>query len=239
MKIPIRILYSFLAMIIVFNSALASVTRNSIDDNFNIKAGISINKIYFKTGLIPTNLEREDHTESSGIGFNTSVGYKWNDWELMISSDVLFGTLKDITFTVDSNEVSGDGNFRFFTLSPLLRYYTPYTIGHRWNLFYSAGPTWSLHTFTLNNTSRGTNFSSGKRISFENRGGSINIGFEEIVPYKDTHPTYFEIGYSYMRSHQIFIVDASDFKDAKTLQKGNSEEFHGHYFILRFGITLF
>ena len=114
MKIIICILHFFLAINILFNSAIASETRNSIDDNFNIKTGISFNKIYFKTGLIPTNTEREDHTESSGAGFNTSVGYKWSDWELMISSDVLFGTLKDITFNVNSNEDSGDGDFRIF-----------------------------------------------------------------------------------------------------------------------------
>lgn len=239
MKILISLLYFLLSMGIVFNSAIASVAEHATENNFNIKAGISIGRVYLKSSLIPTNTKREDKTESTGFGFNTSIGYKWNNWELMVGSDVLFGTLKDMTFTVNSKEVTGDGHFRFFTLSPLLRYYTPYTIYNRWNLFVDAGPTWSLHTFIFSNPASDTDFSNKKRISFENRGGSINIGFEEIVPYKETHPTYFEIGYSYMRSHRIFIADASDFKDVKTLQKGNSKDFYGHYFILRFGITLF
>ncbi|MBC7540893.1 MAG: hypothetical protein H7281_18880 [Bacteriovorax sp.] len=228
-----------LTMLIALSSVRAESNKHSVEDNFNIKAGISINKIYFKTSFIPINEKREDQTESSGIGFNTSVGYKWNNWELMVGSDVLFGTLKDMTFEVNSNDITGNGHYRIFALSPLVRYYTPYIIYNRWNLFVDAGPTWSLHTFTLNNDLSGANFSSKKRISFENRGGSINIGFEEVVPFKETHPTFFEIGYSYMRSHKIFIVDASDFKDVITLQKDNSTDFRGHYFIFRFGITLF
>lgn len=220
-------------------SSISLAANNTIEDNFNVKAGLSVNRIYLTTGLIPTDAKKEDHTESTGFGFNTSVGYKWNDWEFMVGSDVFAGNLNDLTFKVDSTEIRGSGHFRVFSLSPLLRYYTPYSLWNRWNLFVSAGPTWSLHTFVISNTLNGSSFSSKKRISFENRGASLNIGVEEIVPYKETHPTFFEIGYSYMRSRQIFIVDASNFTDVKTLQQGASKDFYGHYIIARFGITLF
>lgn len=209
---------------------------NAIENNFNIKAGVNLDRSYLSTSFIPA---KEDHSESTAVGFSTSAGYRWSKWELMVGSDVFFGNLKDLAFKVDSNEIIGTGHFRVFTLSPLLRYYTPFTVWNRWNFFMSAGPSWSLHTFVISNTLNGSTFSSKKRISYENRGGTINFGIEEIVPYKDTHPTFFEIGYSYMRSRRIFIVDASDFTDVKTLEQGISNDFYAHYLIIRFGITLF
>lgn len=214
-------------------------TGSPIDDNFNMKAGFSISRLYQTSELIPSHKKNESHSENSGFGFNTSVGYKWSNWELMVASDALFGKLNDMTFKVENSEVRGDGSFRVFTLSPLVRYYTPYSLWNRWSIYTSAGPTWSLHTFIITNNLNNSDFDHKKRISFENRGGSLNVGIEEIVPYKETHPAFFEIGYSYMKSHQIFIVDASDFKDVKTLKKNSSKDFSGHYFILRFGITLF
>jgi hypothetical protein len=121
----------------------------------------------------------------------------------------------------------------------MVRYYTPYILANRWNFFTEAGPTWSLHTFIISNNLNDSNFNNKKRISFENHGGSLNIGLEEIVPHKEMHPSFIEFGYSYMKSLQIFVVDASDFTDVKTLSKGNSSELYGHHFVLRLGITLF
>lgn len=218
---------------------LATSAEASMDNNFNIKGGLTYSRVYLKSVLIPTSPKKEDENENNGYGFNTSAGYRWNNWEALFASDVLFGKLNDLTFKVDSSEIRGDGSFRIFSLSPMVRYNTPYSIYNRWNFFIAAGPTWSLHTFIITNNLNNTNFSSKQRINFENRGGSVSIGVEEIVPFKEMHPTFIEIGYSYMRSKQIFIVDASDFKDVKTLSQGHSNDFHGHYFVAKFGITLF
>ncbi len=225
--------------ILTFLSLESFAVNTRFEDNFNIKAGLNLNRVYLNTTLIPNENKNEDHSESTAVGFSTSVGYKWTNWEFMFGSDVFFGNLKDLSFKINSNEVIGTGHYRVFSLSPILRYYTPYSISNRWNVFVSAGPSLSLHTFVISSTSNGSTFSNKKRISYENRGGTINIGVEEIVPYKETHPTFFEIGYSYMRSRQLSIVDASDFKDVKTLEQGISNDFYAHYLILRFGITLF
>lgn len=230
-----KLLYFFTLILLLLKTSFGQET---VENNFNIKTGISINKMSFQTSFIPSNPEGEKHSESTGFGFNTSVGFKWNTWEAMVTSDVLYGSLKDITFFVNSKEISGNGHLRIFTLSPLLRYYTPYSLYNRWNFYTSAGPVWSLFTFIFKSTTEG-NFSNDKRLSFENRGAILNFGVEEIVPYKEAHPSFFEIGYSYIQSHRIFVVDASDFKDVKTLQRDNSKDFKGHYFIFRFGITLF
>lgn len=209
------------------------------DNNFNIKAGLAYSRVHLNSTLIPSNLVKEDSNENNGFGFNTSAGYRWNNWEALFASDVLFGKLNDLTFKVDSSQIRGDGSFRIFSVSPVVRYYTPYTLYNRWIFYVGAGPTWSLHTFIITNNLNEVNFSDKKRINFENRGGSLSVGLEEIVPFKEMHPTFIELGYSYMRSKQIFIVDATDFKDVKTLSKGNSSDFYGHYFVARFGITLF
>lgn len=209
------------------------------NNNFNVKTGISLSRIHLSSGLIPNHDKDEDSTENFGYGINTSVGYKWKDWEVLIASDLLFGKLNDLTFQVDSSQIRGDGHFRIFSIAPMVRFYTPYMIIKRWNFFIEAGPTWSLHTFIISNNLNGSNFNDKKRISFENHGGSINIGLEETVSFKEMHPTFIELGYSYMKSEQIFIVDASDFTDVKTLSKGNSSDLYGHSFVVRFGITLF
>lgn len=217
--------------------------KSSVEDSFSLKGGLSYASMVQKSTLLSQfddeDGERESHSDNEGFGLNTSVGYKWTNWEMLVASDILFGKLEDMTFQVLNQEVRGDGSFRVFSLSPMIRYYTPYTAWNRWSFYTSAGPTWSLHTFIIKNQMNGTDFDHKKRLSFENRGGSINVGIEEIVPYKETHPAFFEVGYSYMRSHRIFIVDASNFKDAITLKRHASRDFSGHYFIFRFGITLF
>lgn len=230
----------FLVFIFSLSQSYAESLNSSIDDNFNLKAGLSISHLHQQSALIPSHTKNESHSENSGFGFNTSAGHKWTNWEVLVSSDVLFGKLHDMTIKFDNDQVTGDGSFRVFTLSPLVRYYTSKSLWNRWNIYASAGPTWSLHTFIItNNLSNNGQIDRNKRINFQNHGASLNIGFEEIVPYKETHPAFFEIGYSYMRSEQIFIVDASDFKDVKTLKKDSSKDFSGHYIIFRFGITLF
>lgn len=234
MKVKVLLFFIYLLFV---PGAFAS--ELSVENSFNIKTGLAFSRIYFNSDIIRQNKKDEESSESTGFGFNTSAGYRWSEIELMVGSDALFGKLNDMTFQVNSGPVRGDGSFRIFSVSPMFRYYTPYSYANRWNLFMGAGPSWSLHTFIISTNLNGSDFNSKKRINFENRGGSINIGVEEVMPLKSLHPSFIELGYSYMRSHQVFIVDASDFKDAKTLSKGNSKDFYGHYFSLRFGITLF
>lgn len=250
MKSPIRFilipLFQILFMLTLQAQEQEAVQhgyKTAFENNFSLKGGLSYASMVQKSSLLAQfdddDGERESHSDNEGFGLNTSAGYKWSNWEVLVASDILFGKLEDMTFQVLNQEVRGDGSFRVFSLSPMIRYYTPYTAWNRWTFYTSAGPTWSLHTFIIKNQLNGTDFDHKKRLSFENRGGSLNIGIEEIVPYKETHPAFFEVGYSYMRSHRIFIVDASNFKDAITLKKHASRDFSGHYFIFRLGITLF
>lgn len=234
MNISKKLFFIFLLHTLLLANAMSQ--EESFENNFNIKAGLSASRVFFNSSLISAE---EDSSDTTGFGIGTSAGYKWNNWELLVASDILFGKLEDLTFQVDASKVRGDGSFRIFSLSPMIRYFTFYALYNRWNFYVAAGPTWSLHTFIITNDLGESNFSSKKRISFENRGGSLNVGLEEVVPFKETHPAFFEIGYSYMRSKRIFVVDASDFKDVKTLSKGESKGFYGHYFVARLGITLF
>lgn len=231
-------------MFITISAALAA--ENTVENNFNLKGGLSYSRIFFRSNFLPESPENgeddendDDASESNGFGLNSSFGYRWTTWELLIGSDLLFGKLEDLTFRVANNSIRGDGSFRIFSANPMIRYYTPYALINRWNFYVSAGPTWSLHTFIIENNLNGSNFSNSKRISFQNRGGTLNVGFEEVMPFKSMHPAFIEVGYSYMRSKQIFIVDAADFKDVITLSKGASKDFYGHYFSVRLGITLF
>lgn len=240
-----KYLLSILFLFFTLSSAFA--TENSVENNFNLKGGLSYSRVFFRSNYLPRmpsvndddDEDDDDSSENHGFGVYSSFGYKWINWELLVGSDILFGKLEDLTFAANNQTIRGDGSFRIFSLSPMIRYYTPYTLINRWNLYVSAGPTWSLHTFIIDNDLNNSNFSNSKRISFQNRGGTLNVGFEEVVPFKSMHPAFIEVGYSYMRSKQIFIVDAADFKDVITLSKSASKDFYGHYFSVRLGITLF
>lgn len=223
---------------------MAQGLEETPENNFKIDAGLNVSRVVFKTDLVSQSKKSERHAKSTGFGLSTYAGYRFNAIELSVGSDALFGGLHNMTFQVPSGPVSGNGSFRIFSITPLLRYYTPYFIkffraSSAWNVYMSAGPTWSLHTFIISKNSAGSDFSESKRINFENRGGSLNLGLMEVLPYKNQHPAFIELGYSYMRSDHIYIVDASDFKDVKTLSRDASKDFYGHYFTLRFGITLF
>jgi hypothetical protein len=76
-------------------------------------------------------------------------------------------------------------------------------------------------------------------VSFENYGGSLFIGFEEIKPFKEMHPIFFEVGYSYMHSYKVSILDASNSANVITLSEGDSNDFSGQYIIVRAGMALF
>ncbi len=226
-------------MILTLISFSIAEAAELTDHNFNLKTGLSFNRSSLKTSLLPDSPKKEDETSNSGIGFYTSFGHKWSKWEILASSDVVFGNLSDLSFAIDSYQIRGSGHYRIFSLSPMIKYFTNYVYKNRWNLYSSFGPTLSLHTFIVNRTDKNSTFNSSKRISFENKGLSLNVGFEEVVAYKSIHSTFFEIGYSYMRSNQVFIVDASDFKDVKTLSNSASKDFSGRYVFLRLGFTLF
>ncbi|MBY0413408.1 MAG: hypothetical protein K2Q18_04555, partial [Bdellovibrionales bacterium] len=101
------------------------------------------------------------------------------------------------------------------------------------------GPAWSLQTYVFNHPQTTGNFNDKRRVSFENYGGGIFIGLEQILPFKDKHPYFLEIGFSYMHSYKVSILDSSNSAEVITLNEGDSNDFSAQYIIVRAGMTLF
>jgi hypothetical protein len=213
-------------------------------NNFTLRAGLSFNLTEIRTDRLIDNHEAskgdtEDETRTSAYGFVTSIGYRFKDWELACASDAIFGTFKDVTFIDGSNSIRGGGSIRLVSIGPQVKYYTPYTAFNVANFYLGFGPSWSLETFVFSHSRTSGTFNDKKRISFENYGGGIFIGVEEIHPFKEKHPMFLEVGYSYMHSYKVSVLDSTNSTDVITLSEGDSNDFSAQYIIVRAGLTLF
>ena len=50
---------------------------------------------------------------------------------------------------------------------------------------------------------------------------------------------FLEVGYSYMHSYKVSILDATNSAEVITLTEGDSNDFSGQYIIVRAGVALF
>lgn len=239
----------FLTIFFMINSLQASeVSTDTMENNLIVRAGLSVLSVFFKTGSLIDNHESDDddkfdddydETKTVGVGFSTSVAKRWTNFELGFGSDVYFGLIKDLTFSADNHNIRGSGNFRVINLGPTIKYHTPWTIFNLATVYVGGGPNWSLQTFVFTDVKESNGFNDDTRVSFENYGGNVFFGIEQIKVYKSEHPAFLEFGYSYMNSYEVSINDASKETDVITLNETNSRKFSGHYFIVRLGFTLF
>lgn len=235
---------TLLSFFLFFTSInLSASTQTSPQNNFSLRAGLAFNHIRFKTDKIINNSEEDDDekndVKTQSYGFTTAASYRWTKWEAVIASDVFAGNIKDTTFVNGNDSLRGNGIFRLVTINPVIKYYTPIELFNRVSIYTGIGPAWSLQTFVFKDIKTTGNFNNKKRISFENYGGGLFIGFEEILPFKELHPTFLEVGYSYMNSYKVAVIDATNRDDVVVLSEKDSREFSGHYIIVRFGVTLF
>ncbi len=235
---------TLILILLILTSTCISAAETPMNNNFILRAGFSFNLSRLETDRLIDNHESddgepEDETKTLGFGLATSVAYRWDDWEFVFASDAVFGSFKDITFIYDTNSIRGGGHTRLVSLGPQIKFFTPYTLLNKANIYLGFGPAWSLQTFVFRDARTTGNFNNKRRISFENYGGGVFIGFEEILPFKENHPMFLEIGYNYMHSYKVSVLDATDTAEVTTLSEGESNEFSAHYIIFRAGFTLF
>lgn len=243
-----KVVYLILFLsIFISNSVFAN---DSIYNNFHLRAGGSLNLTIINTQKFinyddqddddDEEEDKEDEHKSFGLGIYSSINYRFIDWEFGFFSDFLIGPMTKSYFTWQENSITGSGHHRMINLGPNFRYHTPFNPLNKANLYIGFGPSWSLQTFVFNNKAITTgNFTSKKRISFENYGGTIYLGLEELVNRKNQHPWFIEFVYSYMHSYKASILDATDSVDVITLSEGESNDYSAHYFMIRFGTTVF
>lgn len=225
-------LFSFYLTLMLF---VLSLQVEAFRYNMSLKGGIS--------QTYATINGTEDSSDlMHGTGFNTHFGYTWKYFEVTLSSYIYWGEIEDLSFQVNGEKVFGEGDFRHVSFGPMLRYQLrgvqPFK---NWFLHVGLGPVWSLQTVKLNEfTSSGPQFNRNQKLTFESTGGALAISLEEDLPYKEMHPVYIELLYSYKKSRKISVVDASDFTETNILSTQEiGQDLSGHFYMISLGITIF
>lgn len=180
----------------------------------------------------------EDSESTFSFGMNSSIGYKFDRYEPNIASNIYYGKIRNMKFPVGNDVIEGKGSTRGFSINPNIKYSIIKKSFENWEMYLRLGPVWSLQTIVFTSTAR--NFSTKKRITFENYGASFGFGIEEKLPFKEMHPVYLELIYSYFNSYETSLVDASDFQNINIIsQEKSNDRFGASTFTLNFGIALF
>lgn len=231
---------------ILFFSLLSipALAETSWTDGFTLRAGVSFTAVEMRTDKFIDNTESEpddpeDEARTFGFGGVTSVHYRVGNWEFGVASDVLFGVIRDATFVYNGSTIRGEGSFRLVSVGPQFKYFTAYTLFNYANLYVGTGPTWSFQTFVFDDATTTGKFSGKNRVGFENIGGGLFVGLEQIGPAKSAHPMFLEVAFNYMHSYKVSILDASRSADVITLSEDDSDDFSAYYLIVRLGATLF
>lgn len=177
-----------------------------------------------------------------GTGFNTHFGHKWKYFDIAFSSNIYWGEIEDISFNAGNENIRGEGSIRHVSFGPILRYqFRGVEIYKDWFLFAGLGPVWSIQTIKMESfNSSGPNFNRNQKLVYESTGGVFVIGFEEDLPYKEMHQVYVELSYSYKKSKELSIVDASDFVETNILSTQEAQQdLSGHYYMISIGFTVF
>lgn len=238
-----------ITIFLFFTFLIAGKNAHAFNDELFLSAGFGFSEGSVKSRYLiqrdDDEDEIEDETKIPAFGLTSRFGFRNYPLEIGVLSDIGFGKAENIRFNDQVNNqgqnntlIEGDGHYRIVTVSPYIKHNFSWKY-KAWNPYIGGGPSWSLSTLVLKNVNNGANFNTKKRVSFENFGAGIFIGVEEIVSFKDMHPTFVEFGFSYMASYKISVVDASDFKEVHTLSSRKGRDFHGSFFFLRLGVVLF
>lgn len=212
----------------------ASLQAKAYQKKIALKGGGNLTFNYIKTF-------KRVNDRFLGGGFNTHLGYRWVDWELNLTSTIVVGKLESFTFNVNELQVSGQGTLRQASFGPTLKYFTNYSPAPTWRLYLGAGPLAALQTVKFDSfTASGGEFKEDYKATFNSWGYQVMLGMEEFLPIKTMRPVYVELVFSYLRSYEISIVDASDHTQVRTLQtKFSNQQILGQTLSINFGMTFF
>lgn len=222
-----------LASYLLFFVAILSWDAMAFNNELSIRGGMNLN--YAK-------VEARQGTQDKfvGYGFNTHFGYKWIKWEFLATSYVYFGKVGGLEFDADGVLIQGSGGYRNTVISPVFKYLTDWEVKKNWFFYVGLGPTWSLQTIKLRNFESDEDFNREHKLVYDSRGGSLTLGVEEQLPFKDMHPVYIEMVYTYLKSHKLSVVDTSDFRETNILStQGSKQDISTSTILLSIGITLF
>lgn len=234
-------------LLLIFFSTSAHAFQNA----WYLKAGASL--VYGKAKTLNEDQledldngggDTDEKYESNffGGGFNTHFGRRYDRSEFSISSYVFMSSLDRLHFQAGETEITGSGTQRTVSFAPLYKYnFISEQLYSAWIPYISIGPIWALQTIKLENyqTVSG-NYNQNYKLVVSSRGGIFAVGIEENLPFKEMHPVYIELAYSYLRAYKSGIIDSSNYAEVQTVSETDIAQYvSGHVVILSMGITVF
>lgn len=206
----------------------------AFENDLFLKGGVSHTWAKLK-GLEGSN----DHLK--GFGFSTHFGYRWECLEFTLSSYIFWGEIEDLTYQAQGKRFHGEGNFRHVSFGPIAKYhFRQLTFFKNYHFYAGLGPSWSLQTITLDEVEPEGSLDPNHKMTYESRGGFLVFGIEEKTEFKQMHPVYYELLYSYKKSKTLSVVDKSDSTKINILSTEESgQNFNGHYIMISMGMTFF
>jgi len=232
----------FIALTLFF----ISYTAFAVEETLLLRAGFSIgkgtiqsNNVQFQSDDTTEKIKDDDNLNHYGV--NTQFAYKWINWELIAASHITFSSVENLHFRAGEDRFYGSGSYKNVTINPAIKYLTPFEPIKNWRFYSSLGPIWSIGTIKFDKF-EGTKAldSSNFKLAYESFGGTLSLGIEEQLPYKEMHPVYLEITFFATKSYKVSVVDTSDFKRVNILSDQWSEDDIENFgAVISMGITLF
>ena len=224
-----------LALLLVFQQTAQSFTHRLI-----LRGGPSSTWARLKTYQ-----ERGDEF-LLGAGLSTHFSYRWNFWELGTSNYIFWGNAENLRFSAQQRDLYGEADFQSTSFGPLIRYffkenalYQPHLQSH-WHSYIGLGPIWSHQTIRFDSSETSESFKEKHKLTYSSFGFFITLGLEEKSYFKEMHPLYLELLYSFQKSKKFSLIDTTHPRQVKViLTKELQRNIDTHFVIFSIGATFF
>lgn len=227
----------FLSFIIFFSTATSYAKLEEKLDRLAIKGGLGLSYVDLSNAAI----EEKFFTPV----INTQVSWYQGRFEFSFNAMMSFGKVDEIEHIVEGKTFDGTGKVFDVAISPIIKYELPFALKRgRWPLYFGAGPAWSLYTLGFeDNQAIEAGFdikTDSYKLTYDTFGYNIVFGTEELTTYKDMHPVYIELVYSYRKSKKISLVDTEQFIETNIVkQQSDHQELEYHSLMIVMGMTFF
>jgi hypothetical protein len=237
-----------LTVLAIFSSVCASAfdrsegsSRVFSSKNMSLKAGGG-----FHYGVLDVV---GDKAKYKGISLSPQVGQRIGrgPFEISVISLIRFSKKENVSLPLNEQTLAGRSGAYDVLISPQFKTYIPWGItskGTPWNFYFTAGPSWSLHSFTFKNntTARDLDFpvsSAQFKVTYDTYGLVAGVGFQEVTKFKSMHPVFIELLYTRSKTRKASLLDTSKFHVTNVVFEERQRSITYQGFVLQMGITLF
>ncbi len=203
---------------------LVIFTTNSfaVKNHFYLQAGASVGHGILKS--------KQTENKTLGGGITTRYGYHFNHWDFILAGNIFTAEFEDTVLSESGNTYIGDLKLRTFSIGPIIRFITPYTI-FNWKTYLQAG----YHIALITVDPEDINYPAKHKLTYKAKGPTLGIGLlQDNVDY----PLFLELNYTRLQAWKVYHVKVS--KSGKLVEKvrfdGLDHTLEEHTIIISFGL---